>query len=201
MAAGDIIHPSRTVTPRTLPQVLLLAEGADGKIRTVGCDDRGLLWTIAVPHSKVHAGNFYSCVDYDPDVDIISPKWWVVQTPNSAVRAHYVLQISADKAFLIEVFEGITADADGDALTALNSDRNSGNNTTLVFTKDPTNPAGGVKIFNDIVGADNPKARFGGTMRNGAEIILMVNTKYGIKVTVDGDNTAVAMVSEFYEVE
>lgn len=174
---------------------LVGSNGVEAEVDSIS----GIVVTIPTEHHQVHDEVSYSCVDYDADVDIAAPKWWIIVTTDTADRHHFVLQISADGAFLAEIFEGITSDDPGTALTPVNSDRNSANTTSLIFGYDPTNPAGGTKIFNDLVGTTNPKTRFGGTMRNGAEYILKQNVKYGIKITVVADDTKVAMVAEFYE--
>lgn len=188
---------ARVLAVAETPRDIIITDAAG---HAVALDTHGHLPVMTLVNSKVHDGDFYTCVDYDGDVDTGAPKWWVISVPSGAdIEYNSVSEVSADQGFLVQVYEGIATDADGTGLTPRNNDRNSAKASALAFFKDPTNPSGGTIVFNDIVGANNPKARFGGTTRNGAAILLRRNTKYGVKVTPLNDNTQVTLVSEFYE--
>ncbi len=146
---------------------------------------------IDVVHYKVHQGDFYSVSDYDSDVDILSPKYWHIKTPDTSVRFHVSIKVSGSLAGLVDFFENPTLSNDGTSLTPNNNNRNSVKTSSLSFYYDPT-------VSND--GTNQPASKIGGGVRTGSEFILKQNMSYIVKFTPAADNTAVSFTCEFYEV-
>jgi len=156
--------------------------------------------TIEFEHHMVHDGYSYSVSDHDSSVDIASPKYWHIITPNTAKRCHVKIAVISDHAALVEFFENPTTTANGTALAAYNNDRNSINATTMSFYYDPTVTADGTRLVVEYIGTYNPKTRIGGSSRAETEFILKQNEQYLVKVTPENDNTKVTVQIEFYEV-
>ena len=155
---------------------------------------------IEYEHHEVHEGNFYTVFDRDSSVDIASPKYWHIITPNTAKRCHIKIKVTADGKALVELFENPTTSDNGTALVAYNNDRNSSNTTTILFFKDPTVNPDGTRIDGGIIGAAGHFTRAGGNVRNPGEWILKQNEQYLVKVTTVSDATDVDVKIEFYEI-
>lgn len=168
-------------------------------------DDARRLVTIEIEHYKVHEGDFYTVSDYDSGVDIAAPRYWLIRTPNTSVRAHMKVQVASDTGSLIELFENPTwgsGNSDGSPLTAYNNDRNSGNAPTMLFFYDPVIGAGGsdgTLIEVGRIGAGREK-KLGGTARQPSEIILKQNEEYIVKYTPDSNGAEITINIGFYEV-
>lgn len=162
-------------------------------------DPLGYLAQIAIEHHKVHEGVFYTVSDYDNNVLIASPKYWLIRTPNTAVRFHTKINLETDTGSLLEFFENPTLTDDGAALTAYNNDRNSPNTSSLEFYSDPTVTNDGTRLVSARVGAGREK-KLGGVARPQAEFILKQNEEYLVKLTVDANGADVTINIEGYEV-
>jgi len=161
-------------------------------------DSLGYLVDIPVEHYKVHEGEFFICSDYDDNVDIATPKKWLMTTPNSTTRFHIKVNVECDTGSLLELYENPTISTTGTALTAYNADRNSTTTTTMTFYKDATTSASGTRLQVARVGAGRDR-RLGGVARERAEWILKQDEDYLIVVTVDSDNAEVTINIEGYE--
>lgn len=155
---------------------------------------------IPIEHHMVHKGKYFFVTDYDSDVDIATPKYWHIKSPNSTTRIHLVIMLTTDLAAVIEFFESPTTTDDGTQLTAYNADRNSTNTPTATFYYDPTVSADGTLLQKDRLGTDKPPSRLGGHIRNATEFILKQNTAYLVKISPESDNTKISLNIEFYEV-
>lgn len=151
-------------------------------------------------HHRVHEGKYWTVTDYDGNVQIITPKYWHIKAPDTAIRCHIVMAIAVNDETLVEFYETPTLTGNGTALTAYNNDRNSVNAVTALFYKDPTVTSPGTKLQNDLIGTNNPKTRLGGNIRQVTEIILKQNTSYLLKNTVTNNGTRVSFNLELYEV-
>lgn len=161
-------------------------------------DHLGYLVSIEIEHHKVHEGVFYTVADFDVSVDTASPKYWHIITPNTDVRAHAKMQIATDTGGLVELFENPTTTGNGDAIVASNNDRNSTNDATVNFYKDPTVSDDGTRIEVSRIGAGREK-KFGGEARQASELILKKNEQYLIKATPDANAAQISLNVGFYE--
>jgi len=164
----------------------------------VKIDPLGYLVTLPPEHYKVHDEKFFICSDYDDNVDIATPKKWLMTTPNSTTRFHVKINVECDTGSLLELYENPTVSTTGTVLTAYNADRNSTSTTTMIFYKDATTSASGTRLQVARVGAGRDR-RLGGVARERAEWILKQDEDYMIVVTVDSDNAEATVNIEGYE--
>ena len=160
--------------------------------------------TIAFQHHQLHDGHHYTVATVDSDVDIAGPKYVRITAPDTTKRIHLVGIASASAACLVEFYEDPTILADGNALTEKNNDRNSANVTTATTFEDTTTQApnnDGTLLFASRIGGTGiAQTRFAGSAADREEWILKQAATYLVKVTVDADNTEVAIVLTWYEV-
>uniref|UniRef100_A0A6M3MF53 Uncharacterized protein n=1 Tax=viral metagenome TaxID=1070528 RepID=A0A6M3MF53_9ZZZZ len=160
--------------------------------------------TIAFQHHEVHEGNHYTVAVVDTDVDIAGPKYVRLTAPDTAKRIHFMGVVSADGASLAELYEDPTILAGGTALAENNNNRNSVNVATATAFEDTTiqapNNDGTLLFAGRIGGTGVSRTRFAGNMADREEWILKQGEDYLVKVTVDADNTEVAIVLTWYEV-
>ena len=160
--------------------------------------------SIALQHHEIHEGNHYTVAVVDSDVDIAGPKYVRITAPDTETRIHFVAAVSADGASLVELYEDPTLLAAGNALTEMNNNRNSGNVATATTFEDTTTQApnnDGTLLFAARIGGTGVgMTRLAGQLANREEWILDQAEDYLIKVTVDADNTEVAIVLTWYEV-
>jgi len=159
---------------------------------------------IDLVHHEIHEGNHYTCNTIDASVDIASPKYVRCLAPDTAVRIHWVTEVSTDGAALVELYENPTLLAAGTAMTEYNNDRNSLNAATVQCFFDSTTQApdnDGTLLFSRFIGG----AGVGGKSTSGEygsrqEWILKQAYNYLIKVTVAANATQVSVTNSWYEV-
>jgi len=160
--------------------------------------------SIAFQHHEIHEGNHYTVAVVDTDVDIAGPKYVRITAPNTTKHIHLIGIVSASAACLVEFYENPTPLADGNALTEQNNDRNSANAATATTFEDTTTQApnnDGTLLFASRIGGTGvAQTRFAGSAADREEWILKQGEDYLVKVTVDADNTEVAIVLTWYEV-
>jgi len=149
-------------------------------------------------HHMVHEGDSFTLSDFDADVDVAGPKYWLIRVPAN-VEFHIKISIECDTGSLLEFFENPTITGDGTELTFYNNNRNSSNTTTMFASKDPTNSAEGTRLQSSRVGAGREK-KLGGVGRTQFEWILKSGEEYLIKITVDSNDAEVTMTADGYEV-
>jgi len=159
------------------------------------------LETIDTPHHEVHAGKHFFCSDIDASVDIASPKYWLITTPDTLQWAHFTLAfIFSTGQCTWELFENPDIAAAGVALSVFNSNRNSGVAATTAVEKDPTVNADGTRLKVYITGSGaNPGMRSAGAQRSEEEIELKQNEQYLLKATVAGNGTGLTAEFGWYE--
>jgi len=161
--------------------------------------------SIAFQHHEIHEGHHYTIAVVDAAVAILVPKYVRITAPDTTKRIHLVGVISASAACLVEFYENPTILADGNALTEQNNDRNSANAATATTFEDTTTQApnndGTLLFASRIGGAGVAQTRFAGSAADREEWILKQAEDYLVKVTVDADNTEVAIVLTWYEVD
>lgn len=158
----------------------------------------GRVESIPRDHDKVHTEQFFTLSDFDPDVDVGSPKYWHVATPDSDIRFHVKINLESDTGGLLEFFENPTTGSRGTELTCFNNDRNSSNACSILFYKDPTVSADGTRLQVARIGAGRDK-KLGGVAKSDSEWILKKNEQYLIKVTPDANDAEVTITFEGYE--
>ena len=202
LVAGDVVEPGASV-PEWVGGRLLLAKDEHGNTRLVAIDPiTGALSSIDVEHREVHEGHFFSGSQYVANVQIVSPKKYIINTPDTARRAHIKIQVDGAAKFTAKLSEGATTDSDGTELTMHNADRESTNVAGTKFYHTPTNAVHGAVVLREqTAGSNSPVVRIGGTARNGGEWMLKRNTKYLLEITVAADNTDISVVFDFYEEE
>lgn len=158
------------------------------------------LGTIETAHREIHDGQLFNVSVVDSSVDIASPKRILLKTPDTSTRAHVVFEIQTEPGFLFEFFEGTTTTNDGTALSEICHRRASPNVATVVATEDPTVTSDGTLLDTARSGTSTAGGKIGGRIGRGSEFILAQNTKYQFKMTPLSNNTAVSIVTEWYEV-
>ena len=153
--------------------------------------------TVDVAHAHIHEGEHYEANDYDDDVDIATPKWWLVYAAASGY-SHLLPFAYATANGLFEIFEGVEVSASGNQITPFNNNRNSSNTPNTEVYADPTITASGVRLTVAIIGTDKGPAKAGGVSRE-SEIVLKSDTLYGFKFTAGSDNTGVTIGLAWYE--
>jgi len=162
----------------------------------------GLLGVIRAEHYQIHTGNHFFAGDIDEDVDIASPKEWLIIAPPSKA-AHILATVHSTKNGKIEVFEGPTTTDNGTAVPAFNNDRRGGGPTaaTLQIFYDPTVTDDGTLLLPQVVGDDSSSGKgSGGLSEAESELIINESTKYLIKYTSNSDNNRVSIDVDWYEV-
>lgn len=160
----------------------------------------GALFGIMYEHHEIHEGNHYEVTDIDTDVDTGAPKYWLVRTPDTAVRIHFSGGYYADAAGLWEFYENPTVNNVGSALTVHNNDFNSANTATCFLYYDAVSGGDGTLKWKQKTGASGtPLESSGGSGRREREFILKQNEDYFIKFTLDADDTLAGIEINFYE--
>ena len=156
---------------------------------------------ITSEHVEVHEGEHFFASELDEDVDIAGPKKWRVTTPNTTNRIHFTFAVTCDAIGLLQFYEDPTLNLAGTGMTEFNNDRNSSNAATLTTFYDTTTQApnnDGTLLWSVYVGAGRKE---GGSMERKWEDILKQNEDYIIKFTPAADNTGVAILMEWYEMD
>lgn len=161
----------------------------------------GSLIQIDNVHHAIHDGDHYHACVFDGDVDIASPKYMRLTTPNTTVEQHIIIDVSANGGFLFELYENPTINAAGSTVTIHNSNRRSTNTSTANIYEDTTTQApnnDGTRLCGGYSGGEKRKATAEAGSRT--EWILKRNEDYIVKVTSDADNTSVMINMAWYEV-
>jgi len=162
----------------------------------------GLLGVIRAEHYQIHVGNHFFAGDIDEDVDITTPKEWLIIAPPSKA-AHVMATVRSSKNGKVEIFEAPTTTDDGTAVTAFNNDRRGGGPkaATLQVFYDPTVTDDGTLLLPLAVGDDSSSGKGSGGLSDAeSELIVNESTKYLIKYTSNSDNNRVSIVVDWYEV-
>jgi len=168
--------------------------------KTTSDDTYGYLITIPIEHHKIHEGDHY-VVHEAATVASGTPKKWFISVPATG-QFHLTFECASSKNGTIELSEGPTVSAEGTALTAYNSDRNSSNTSNLVIKKDPTSSAQGNVIDGHVMGTDatNPAGTDGGSVSREQEWLLKNSTTYLITYTSLTNANRVSLNLRYYEV-
>lgn len=173
----------------------------DNNNRVAELDRLGYIPILALEHHQVHEGDFYTFSDYDNNVQVASPKEWLITTPDTSIRFHCKINIDTDTGSLLEFYENPNVTwASGVVVVGSNNDRNSTNVCSVVCSADPTIAVVGAPLLQvSRVGAGREK-KIGGVARERAEWILKQNEDYLVRITVDANGADVSFNLEGYEV-
>lgn len=167
---------------------------------TLGHFDESSCCNCFLPHDQheIHEGERFFCQDYDSSVNIASPKYWHLITPDSAVRLHLCYVVRAAGPGTLEFFEAPTTSGNGTQLTISNSNRNSAATCDMLMYFDPTVTLDGTRLDVNVIGTDGTGAigGEGGISERSNKRILKQNTKYLIKFTPISDGTRVSCCVE-----
>lgn len=155
-----------------------------------------VLRIINAEHAEIHEQHHYFVSDIDTDIDIATPKYWLIRAPNSSVRVHFTWEMETQNASLIELFEAPAISNYGVALTEHNNDRNSANTSDLLSYRDPTVTGDGILIYHKRLVSDK---KSGGFVKRSHEIILDQAGDYLFKITTDADDNEANIFMEYYE--
>lgn len=160
----------------------------------------GSLIQITNVHHAIHKETHYHACVFDGDVDIASPKYIRITTPDTAVEQHIIIDVSADGGFLFEFYENPTINAVGSSVSVFNSNRRSSNTSLTLVREDSTTQApnnDGTRLCGGYSGGEKKKATAEAGSRT--EWILNQNEDYIIKITPDADNTRIMVNMAWYE--
>ena len=151
---------------------------------------------ISYEHHEIHDGRSYIVTDA-VSVDDGNTRELLIETPDTAVWAHFTFVVTGSLDTTVEFFE-TTTKTTGTAMTELNRNRNSGNSTSVVVTHTPGGAGDGNLIFVAKFGGDTGPSGSGGLRgesRPEGEIMLGQNEKYLIKITsgTNGNNITTTM--------
>ena len=158
--------------------------------------------SIDTVHDRIHEGQEFSISDRASPVNIATPKKYLITTPNTGLRAHFVFRVHTEPGSRVQFFEDTTVTANGTAMTPQNNNRNRTKASQLSVFAYPTVTADGTSLFDDEKGT----AKIGSTkgvgleLSHANEIILKQNTKYELKITPLSNNTVASTQLDWYEV-
>ena len=176
---------------------------AEFDVNGCGDEDCGYLTTIEIEHHKIHKGDHFTCQIYDNEVDIGSPKYMLVRTPNTTERFHYTFNVRSSLNGTIYFFENPATSSTGIELTLYNNDRNSTSLSNLKICEDAVFASdGNDQLLVNVMGSDglNANGSDGGVLSRSHEFILKQNTDYEIKFDTKSNNNRISICNEFYTV-
>lgn len=159
-------------------------------------DQSTAIKVIDYAHHEIHSGSHFYAKGV---VDLGNGASYriIIKTPNTTQWAHALFDIWHEQELSMTLTEGVTTDADGTAIAALNRNRNVATTATMTLTHTPTNPTGGTVIWTYQRGSAN---KTGVERRELSEIVLKQNTKYMIVVTNQtASNCLVDWLLDWYE--
>ena len=151
---------------------------------------------ISWEHHLVHESRFFSISDFDPNVLIATPKYWHLKVKANA-SFHMTFEIACDTGMTFELFEAPTLTADGSAVPVRRFNRVIPRVAPVEAFSDPTVSADGLNLQKSKTGTVQFD-KFPGVHRQGVEWVLLPDTSYLFKVTVDQDNATVNLDIEGY---
>jgi len=201
-SSGNLVNPATSDiqtdgTQKT--QILGLTSDTTSQVPRVDATTH-TLQTIDYEHHEIHSGSHFIYYDYDGDVDIASPKYYRLTTPNTTKWIHIQFILFSEGSGTWQLFENPTVNAAGTTATTFNNDRNSVTTAGLIIAYDATSTADGtqIKIWRTGSGTTAPM-RAGTESRSSVELILKQNEDYFLKFTPDADNAKTKVEVLWYE--
>jgi hypothetical protein len=159
-------------------------EVADAVIAGAKDDVTGLIGTIEMEHHEIHEGEHFFIQEYT-EVANAGVLNYVFVT--GAKDVHMTFGMSgADAGFILQTYEGVTADSDGTLITPLNNKRAATLASTVVVRKNPGNivTTAATLLRSGRYGSGGAvSTRREGNMSRGNEAILKKATKYLVRLT------------------
>ena len=149
----------------------------------------GAIKCIDYPHAEVHSGSAYTIAN-TISIAAAATASFILETPNTTKWAHLTFQATAlSGPATFELYEGVSANADGTLATPINNNRNSTKTSGLVVRLNPTGISGGSLLSKAQTGSAGSgffsTGLSGGMISRDSEYILKQNTKYEIRITND----------------
>lgn len=164
--------------------------------------------TIDHAHHEVHEGNHYFISNFATvGSGIGSSLWFDITVPNNGSRIHLFYEVQGTLVTRIKLFEGATLSG-GTTISKSNSDRNSSNNSILVFKSQPTvsgtTATSGTLIsassFGLSVGNGASSIKFGGVINRENELILKSGITYLLEINSSTDLNLIDYIFNWYEI-
>lgn len=166
------------------------------------------LSTVSLEHCAIHAGMHFTTQDYDNDVDIASPKYWIISTTQTAKESHLVVRMSATMNGTFEVFVSSYYNTPGTLLnTFCNKYLLKGLNGLKIFSDgNGFSESDSNRVLANVIGTDgtNPLGAAGGIAERDNEFIVEYSKSSNylvLKYTALTNNNRVSCCVEHYEVE
>lgn len=166
--------------------------------------DRNALIVEDANHFLLHQEKAFGFNDFDGDVDIVSPKKWLIKT-GSVKNPHMVISVGTSEAARLQIIEGVTTSYDGSDLEVYNRKRDSSEVADLTAKYGPTVTisdfvaSDAVVKLADVQIAGGTKYAVGAEYQQDSGFEFKTDTKYLVKVIVQTDNAFVSLKGDFYE--
>jgi len=144
---------------------------------------------IDYEHHEIHGGNHYFVRGYkDLTINQVLDFTWLM--PNTTKWIHWAWEIVTEKETLWQIYEGATATNPlANAVTPLNSDRNSANTSGTTMKNEVQTNLAGANADTDVSGATllesgiSGEGQRSGSAKRENELILKQNTLYCLRAT------------------
>jgi hypothetical protein len=189
MTKESTLRISEDIDGETAAQLgrMVMAGRVNSTYRNVKLDEAtGVLPMLTYEHHEIHSGSRFSYIEVE-DQAINAVTDIQITTPDTTEWAHFTLKFSTESETEWWVYENVTINVAGTAVTAINRDRNSAHantttlakitNTSLANANADTAVAGATIVAHGISGA----GRDGGSLSQEDEIILKQNEDYSIR--------------------
>lgn len=176
----------------------VLLSDSDGTVAEL---DHGYQVVISIEHHKIHDGDHYTSQDYDSEVDIGTPKYWLVVAPSAPNQCHLTAMVRSSKNGLVEIFGDSVVSDNGTPVDIYNNNTTSSNTPSTTFYVDPTVTSDGNRRCVNVMGTDSvsPAGDAGGIGEREHEWIIQDNS-FLIKFTTLTNDNRVSLCIDFYEV-
>ena len=151
---------------------------------------------IDFAHHEIHEGNHYFVSGYT-ELDTDGALTFCLTT-NSTTQPHMTWSITTSAKGNVVVYEGSTI-AGGAAVTAINSDRDSSNTSTVTIVSNPTVNSTGTLIASSGMGGGTKQNPLGSDGTHEEEIMLAKSTVYQWTITSEADNNVIDYIGSWYE--
>ncbi len=159
--------------------------------------------TVGFSHHEIHEGDSFFIINSVVVNDGIDLEIRI-QTPDTAKWAHMVMEVVSTGETDLDLYESTSlTHVGGNALTAINRNRNSANTSGLTICHTPAGSGDGTLIVAIKVGIDTGSGAnhrlSGGNANARGEIILKQNTAYLARISSGTDGNRIAVVLDWYE--
>jgi len=154
---------------------------------------------ISAFRQKMHEGDAFIASVLDTEVDIDSPKYFLIDTTSENQETVVVFSIVTSNETIIEVFEEPTISNNGSSISLFNQNRASSKTTNILCYEDPTVSDDGTEIFIQLLGSSPTNQSQIGALAEFNALVLDVNQKYIIKVTPSNNDTKVNFMLRVFQ--